>query len=314
MHAPGVLPRSAVMTAALLIGALLVAPRAEAQDARTDSTVHGVGAVVTRARAMIDRGEGSAARLLLDSLVRAQDTGSDELAESLYWRAVLAENASEAERDWHRLVVEATLSPRVPDALLWLGELELVRGHVATARASFQRLLRDFPDAPQRPRAELWIARSYIDEGNRTVGCARANALRSSVAEGELRLQADELMSRCAAFDEAAAIAATNAANAASPAAAAPAAAPKDREAPAPAASDRKSGRFTVQLAAFNTKREAESAVKRLARANVTARIEGTRKPFRVQAGRYATRAEATKALALLRKRGQKGFVTDASK
>ncbi len=77
------------------------------------------------------------------------------------------------------------------------------------------------------------------------------------------------------------------------------------------AASSAASDRFTVQLAAFGTKREAESAVKRLARAGITARIDGTRRPFRVRTGRYATRAEATKAIAALRKKGQKGIVAE---
>ena len=49
----------------------------------------------------------------------------------------------------------------------------------------------------------------------------------------------------------------------------------------------------------------------RLAKVGVSSRIRGTRKPFRVQTGRYATRAEATKALAALKKRGQKGFVAE---
>ncbi len=263
---------------------------------------------VTRARALIDKGDGTAARAVLDSLVRVQDAGSDALAESLYWRAVLAENATDAERDWQRLVIETTLSPRVPDALLWLGELEIVRGHGALARNYLQRLLRDFPDASQRPRAELWMARSYLDEGDRTAGCARANALRGKLAEGELRLQADDLVSRCAALAAAAAAPATT--EAVAPPGDAPVPKPRESE-PTKAAT---SGRYTVQLAAFGTRREAERAVARLAKVGVNSRIAGTRKPFRVQTGRYATRAEATKALAALRKRGQKGFVAEVTR
>lgn len=283
-------------TALALAAALCVsAPAVLAAQQNTPVGASTVGAAVTRARGMIDKGEGGAARVLLDSLVTAQDGGSDELAEALYWRAVLAENASEAERDWQRLVIEATLSPRVPDALLWLGELELVRGHGPAGRALFTRLVRDFPDAPQRARADLWIARSLIEDGDRTNGCARVTALRNGLAEGELRLQADELASRCTV---------------AAPVPAPPVAT-EPVTAPPIAASSAASGRFTVQLAAFGTKREAESAVKRLARAGITARIDGTRRPFRVRTGRYATRAEATKAIAALRKKGQKGIVAE---
>jgi cell division protein FtsN len=68
---------------------------------------------------------------------------------------------------------------------------------------------------------------------------------------------------------------------------------------------------FTVQLAAFNTRREANAFVARLAKRGVKARIDGDKKPFRVRVGRYDTREEATAMLAKLKRQGQTGFLAE---
>lgn len=265
----------------------------------------GVLAAIDRARGMTDRGEGAAARRVLDSLVQSEPSGSDESAEALYWRAVLADGASDAERDWKQLAIEAPLSPRMPDALLWLGELALVRGHYAESRRHLERLLRDYRDIPQRPKAMLWIARSYFEEGDRVQACATTATLRATpLPEGEIRLQAAELANRCANM----------APRAAAPAAPTPAGTVPDvsvlDSAVGPKAARRQ---FSVQLAAYDTRAEATRMVKRLAARGVTARIDGTRRPFRVRAGRYDSEAAAKAALASLKKRGMKGFVAEVT-
>ena len=78
---------------------------------------------------------------------------------------------------------------------------------------------------------------------------------------------------------------------------------------------DARAGKWTVQIAAYQTKADADALVKRLAATDITARVAGTKKPYRVQVGRYATRADATAALATLKKNGQKtGFVAEIGK
>ena len=72
-------------------------------------------------------------------------------------------------------------------------------------------------------------------------------------------------------------------------------------------------GNDAVQIAAYNTAAEAEALVRRLRARNVTARVSGTVKPFRVRTGNHATRAEANAALRELRARGIHGFVVDES-
>ncbi len=69
-------------------------------------------------------------------------------------------------------------------------------------------------------------------------------------------------------------------------------------------------GSYTIQLAAYNTRADAEQLVKKLAAKGVRARISGRAKPFRVRLDFYSTRAAAANEVAALRARGIIGFVT----
>lgn len=254
---------------------------------------------ISRARALVESGEGADARNLLDSLVQAAPTASFDLAEALYWRAVLSERMSDAERDWKRLVIESPLSPRAADALVRLGELDLLRGKPADARVYLERVLREFPTGVQRSKSALLVARTWFDERQDAKGCAALAALQAEgVPEGELRMQAGDLGRRCTG---------ANAVNA--PATKVEA---KADSKPAETSSTRPAdARFSVQLAAFDTRREAEAAVARLSKAGVDARVDGSDKPFRVRHGYFTTRAAANAQLAALKKRGHNGFIAE---
>jgi hypothetical protein len=269
----------------------------------------------------VDAGNGASARQLLDSLVRATGDRPELLAEALYWRAVLGETAREAERDWKRLMIEAPLSPRVPEALLRLAELELLRGAPATARQHLDRLWRDHPAAAERPRSLLWLARAWFDERQVARACGALDALRGdpTVPVGELRLQADDLARRCqgvtAVAFEPRLIGAPSSAGTA-PATASGAVAPAAKAAspstpPAAAAPASAAGPFSVQLAAFGRRADADAMVASLGRRGIAARVDGRVAPYRVRVGRYATRAEAAEALARFEAMGMKGFVAE---
>jgi cell division septation protein DedD len=70
-------------------------------------------------------------------------------------------------------------------------------------------------------------------------------------------------------------------------------------------------GIWTIQLAAYNTRPDAEALVRKLATRGVKARISGDAKPFRVRLDYYQTRQEAATRVAELKQRGIIGFVTD---
>ncbi|MCC7052499.1 MAG: SPOR domain-containing protein [Gemmatimonadaceae bacterium] len=65
------------------------------------------------------------------------------------------------------------------------------------------------------------------------------------------------------------------------------------------------STRFAVQFAAYNDRPGADRFATVLRGRGIAARVEGTRAPFRVRAGRYTTLAEAEAAAALWRRPGQ---------
>ncbi len=70
-------------------------------------------------------------------------------------------------------------------------------------------------------------------------------------------------------------------------------------------------GIWTIQLAAYSTRSDAEALVRKLAARGVKARISGDVKPFRVRLDYYNTRYEAVTRVAELKERGIIGFVTE---
>lgn len=285
-----------------------------ALTAQTTTVSPAMDRAIARARAAVDAGDGTDARTVLDSLVAASPSGSNDLAEALFWRATLAERLSDAERDWKRLVIDVPLAPRASDALLRLGELEMLRGHPAEARTYFARVAREFPAPSTRARSHLWIAKSYVAQRDMPRACVSlAEATAIGMPDGELRLQAEEMARQCATIDRKLiekamtdTVAPAKAA-AAKPAGGKPAAAVRGADVP-------KGARFSVQVAAFDTRGEGDELVQRLTARGIEARVDGSEKPFRVRVGYFATRTEANAELAKLKKNGQTGFIAEIAK
>jgi cell division septation protein DedD len=181
---------------------------------------------VARARALVEGGNGRAGRLVLDSMVQDAGMSTPALGELLYWRGLLAESSSEAERDWRRLLLEVPMSPRAEDALLRLAQLEQLRGRPAASRVLLERLVREYREPGSQARAHFWLAKAWFDENDRPRACGalevvQRNAPTSAV---ELRMQSDDLRTRCRGVTAMAPVSA--AAVAAAPVAPPPVAAP----------------------------------------------------------------------------------------
>lgn len=298
-------------------------------------------AAFERAAALVRDGHGDAGRQIVDSIFVRTRTGTPEHAEALYWRAALAMDTQQAEGDYRRLVVEYPVTRRVDRALLALAQLELARNDRERALAHLQRIEREHPNGDARPTAAFWTARIRFDMNDAPRACAALDdALRLAPAgDVELRNQVEFLASRCEGIDrvvgrQASGVGRNQTAvgvresgvggspeaggsgireakidSAAVPPARTPPSVPQsgvapDARRPTPIA-------FSVQVAAYDTRAEADALVQRLARRNVVARVSGTAKPFRVRTGNYATRAAANAALADLRTRGIHGFIVD---
>ncbi|MDQ6829209.1 MAG: SPOR domain-containing protein [Gemmatimonadota bacterium] len=169
---------------------------AQARPATTDT-------IYLRAQRMLDEGRGDAARALVQSQLETAPTGSARYVEAVYWRALLAANTADSERDLKRLVIDYPLSARTADALLRLGQLEIARGERQQAITHLDRLVKEHGDTPMRARASYWIARAWFDEGSVPTACARlGDAWRSTPADSaELRNQIEYYTQRCVGVD-----------------------------------------------------------------------------------------------------------------
>jgi hypothetical protein len=191
--------RQQILARAAVIAALLAATSGTLVAQGGAQVSPAVAAVITRVRNMADAGDGAKARTVLDSLVAAEPDESIDAGEALYWRAVLSEQSASAERDWKRLVVEIPRSLRVPDALMRLSELDIMHNNSLVARQRANRLLTDYPDAPQRTRAMIVIAQSYFNENDAPRACGVLTVVRreAPLSAVEVRLQADEMQQQC---------------------------------------------------------------------------------------------------------------------
>ena len=260
--------------------------------------------VLIRANQMVTAGDDAAGRAVIDSLLAVTPSELPRYAEALFWRATLSTTAAGAERDYRRIVVEHPLSARAPDALFRLSQLEATRGDRVNARAHLERLLREHPGTPPIPRAGAKLAEYAFADGDLITGCSAVTAAREGLhsSDIELKNQVDYLGQRCTPGALAAAARDTMAASTTA-AAATP---PSDPRTPARARA------FSVQVAAFDTRPGADALVRRLTTRGYTARVVGSRAPYRVRVGRYATRERAVEAARELSTSGSRAVVVEA--
>lgn len=310
-----------------------------------------------RAQAMVNDGNAAAGRALVDSMIAVAAPGSNDYAEGVYWRAVLAATAVDAEMDYRRIVVDYPASPRVEDALIRLAQLEMARANYDAALRHLNRLAAEHPNSPARGRAGYWMARALFDKNDIQGGCAATtDALaRTSESDTELRNQITYLNQRCANLPASTPTQAQTQAQTSVPApisTAPPAAIPSPpapepapvttvpvdstaaRPAIRPAATTEKpalpvatpapvksapkesssSGErvFSVQVAAYNAKAQAEAMASKLKKRGYEARVDGTVAPFRVRIGKYATQAQASAVQRSLKAKQITGIVVQA--
>jgi cell division septation protein DedD len=313
-----------------------------AQNADTSAKPHTVrtdngDSLFLRARKLVLEGNAAAGRALVDSALAATTSGTSDYATALYWRGALSATAADAERDYRRVIVEYPFSVHSGDALLAIAQLEMARGDRAPAIDHLQRFLLQRPNDPDRIRAGIWLGRLLLDENQLPKGCAVLLRTRASLGDGavETRNQVDYYANRCGGVDTTPAaprpVSAQTPARpqrpdssppvrrttvrdttraAPSPSAKAPAT-PNVKTAPKANAAAATTGRFTVQVAAYDTKQAAEQLVAKLGGRGISARVvESKAAPFRVRIGHYASDSAAAAAARELKGKGIVGFVT----
>lgn len=338
---------------------LLTVPAVAGAQSTADSAAY------KQAQTLVNEGNATAGRAIVDSLIARSTPGSNAYAEGLYWRAVLSATAADAEMDYRRIIVDYPLSPRVEDVLLRLAQLELARADYDGALQHLNKLTTEHPGGSTRARAGYWTARVLFEKNDAPRACAaNADALaRTSDADTELRNQISYLNQRCAGIAIATnptsppAVTPVTSTAAVAPAPAPPPArlpvgtvndstvpkkpmqipaAPMDgkptiiaggvkattttassstKSAPArtaPQDESSGSGEWSVQIAAYNVKSQAQTMAARLKKNGYEARVSGTAAPFRVRIGHYATQAQATAVMRSLKAKQISGFVVKA--
>src|SRR5438874_2568114 len=247
-------------------------------------------AVFARAQRLASGGEGARGRALVDSVLAATAPGTLPYAEGLYWRGMLAATAADAERAYLELSVEYPLSPRASFALLRLSQLEAARGDKDGAHRHLARLVREHPTGITDPRGALWAASFLFDETDAPNACILLAKARSSVpvSDVELANQLEYQTSRCVgvATDRPANVEGADTSKATNPAETAVRAPASSRT---PAARSKATGPgFTIQIAAYKAKSDADALARHLTKRGHEARVVGNAAPYRVRVGRYA--------------------------
>ena len=264
--------------------------------ARAQATSSADSAAYARAQVLVSAGEGKEGRAVVDSMLARIPAGSLRYAEGLFWRATLASNALDAERDYRRIAVEYVLSPRVPAALTRLAQLELARGDRTLARQHLERLLNEYPPRAERARAWYWLGRIAFESGDASRGCAATDSARvlTTTDDIELTNQIAGEARRCTTREDGSLAAAgqprTVVAAPQPPAAAAPSSSGN------PSGASRRpatAGQVTIQVGAYPTRTAAERVRKRLTAQKFHARVVPAGRYFRVRVGRYPSGASA---------------------
>lgn len=263
-------------------------------------------AVFDRARRLVVNGNGAGGRLLIDSIITATPTDSPIYGDALYWRAALAATNTDAERDYRRLIVEFPLSSHIGDAQYALAQLENARGDKASASTHLGEFLADNPHRPDRPAATLLYVKLLLEQNQLPRGCSALRETISQIPDSlvETRNQLEFYLPRCIASDV-------------TPGGAVPVGSattpPSSRDSTRAVPTVSPKARYTLQVAAYKTRAEAEALAKRLkARKIDDVRVVAAPGLYRVRIGKFVTKAGAAAAQRQLKARKIDAFVTDA--
>jgi hypothetical protein len=266
-------------------------------------------AVFDRAKRLVMNGNGAGGRLLIDSIITATPTDSPVYGDALYWRAALAATNTDAERDYRRLIVEYPLSSHIGDALYALAQLENADGDKASATTHLGQFLADNPQRPDRPAATLLYVKLLLEQNQLPRGCSALRETISQIPDSlvETRNQLEFYLPRCVASD----VTPGGAVPVGSSSASRPGSRDSTRSGTVPTVSPKP--RYTLQVAAYKTRAEADALAKRLkARKIADVRVYATPTFYRVRIGKFVTKAGAVAVQRELAAKKIDAFVTDA--
>ena len=275
------------VTFALLLLAVWSSGRLAAQtDAR-----------LVEALRLAQSGQADSGRAIVRRLLARLPPSDSVYPEALLTAAKIAPDAQTVASNLNRIVVDYGSSQWADEALLLLTQLYYAQHDAAQTIQAAERLNRDYPDSPLRPRASFSAARAYFELKNEARGCELIQqALDGAVDDVEFRNQVSFYAARCSASTTTAT---------------APPAPPPSGGTPANTASGARA--YAVQVLAVKSAAQVDDMLTRLKVMGFEARVvRDTTGFFKVRVGRYATREEAQRAQQRLKtKVGGNPFVVD---
>ncbi len=251
-------------------------------------------------------GQVDSARSMVRKLLATMSPHDSAYPQALYTQGMLAADAPTVTSNLQRVVVEYGWSPWAANALMRLAQLAYTQGDPASDIQSVQRLRRDYPDSPVKPRADFWGAKADFDLRNETEGCELIReALAGAGTDVEFKNQVSFYAARCGATP------------APTPTASAPPATPASPASPPRDTSPATSGKTTyaVQVLAVKSAADVDALLTRLKVMGYEGHVvpRDSTGLIKVRVGRYATRPEALRAQSQLKARlgGQPFVVTE---
>jgi sporulation related protein/tetratricopeptide repeat protein len=215
---------------------------------------------------------------------------------ALFSAGRVATDATVAATNLQRVVVEYGRSVWADSALVLLTQLYFAQGDPAATVQAAERLRRDYPDSPLKPRADFWGARAYFDLKDDAHGCALIREAQDGVGTDiEFKNQVSFYAPRCTLA-------------VAPPPAATPPPANDSQSKAAPAPTT-----YAVQVLAVKSAAQVDEMLTRLKVMGFDARVvRDTSGFFKVRVGHYESRDEAVKTERRLKTRlGGQPFIVE---
>lgn len=221
------------------------------------------------------------AREALESWWENERVGSDrrDRQRGLWLRGILTVDPRLAGLDFQRLVLEYPGGSHSDEALLRLGLISAAAGDVLRAARFFRTLVTDYPRSPQRRRAQSWLAENL-----------------AAIEEAELAAEAQAEAQARAEAEAQANVADTEA---------------RDPEPASPVPAETVSGRFAVQVGAFESEERARSLLASVNASGFQARIVRVTGSalVRVRIGAFLDRTGAVELMDRVRRRGHEATI-----
>ena len=244
-------------------------------------------------------GQVDSGRAIVRRLLTTLSPGDSAYPQALLAAAKMAPDAQTVASNLNRIVVEYGTGAWADDALLLLTQLYFAQQDPAQTVQAAERLNRDYPDSPLKPRASFYGARAYFDLKNEARGCELIRqAMDGAVDDVEFKNQVSFYASRCSSTATTTTSATTTSA------------APGNDTAKTPATPRA----YAVQVLAVKSASQVDDMLTRLKVMGFTARVvrDDSTGFFKVRVGHYATHDEAQRAQQRLKQKvGGQPFVVD---